>query len=217
MDLDLELELRIKSFIISIYFFLGASEISRREVEEEMKRDSKDSKSSSANGVSSTSGKTTKSRSSKCDSAPIKLKQIQTNMDGSLSLVQRGTPLKHELSGSGDSGSSASSDHEKFVPKQMAQRYGSKKTLESKPASSLASSQTLTEDSAGSNELSNSKFVPKQMAQRYGSKKTLESKPASSLTSSQTLTEDSAGSNELSNSKFVPKQMAQRYGTKKKQ
>ena len=161
-----------------LFVFLGASEISRREVEEEMKRDSKDSKSSSVAGTSSSSSRTSKSRSSrssKPDSAPVKLKQLQTNMDGSLSLVQRGTPLRHELSGSGDSATSASSstssDHEKFVPKQMAQRYGSKRTLESKPASSLASTQTLTEDSAGSNELPNTKFVPKQMAQRYGTKK----------------------------------------------
>ena len=136
-----------------------------------MKRDSKESKSSNTDDgtTSSKSSKHRSSRASRCDCAPVKLKQLQTNMDGSISLVQRGTPQKHELSSSSES--TGSSEHEKFVPKQMAQRYGSKKTLESKPESGLTSTQTVTESSEGSKELPSTKFVPKQMAQRYGTKK----------------------------------------------
>lgn len=152
-----------------MYFFkfnIGASELSRIEVEEEMKRgNSTESKSSDSNSSSSKGSRPKSSRYSKCDAAPIKLKQIQTNADGSLSLIQRGTPLKHEVNVDPEL-----AEKEKFVPKQMAQRYGTKKTLETKP---IEKEEEKEKDSgsAGSTELPTTKFVPKQMAQRYGTKK----------------------------------------------
>ena len=175
---------------------LGASEASKREVEEEMKRDSKGS--TSCDSSRTTRAARPKSlRNSKCDAAPIKLKQLQTNADGSLSYVQRNSPHKHELSGTGESSSSSSNSNA------------------SSNASSGTGSSTSGQDAAV-------KFVPRVVAQRYGTKKTgnfsLTPTPTSTTTPTLAVAEGSksASSSELPESKFVPRQVNQRYGTKKK-